>query len=125
MSLFQNFKLLKAVKAAVLDVFTALIFVVVFSFIVKLTGLGGGVVKVVDQFIKAVSIVVGCLFVLGNEKGFINGGLTGLIFGVVTYFLFGVIGGGFSLGIDFLWEVLLCCAIGCLAGILAVNVKKR
>lgn len=125
MSLFQNFKFLKSVKAAAIAIVTALVFVLIFSFIVKLTGLSGGAIKVVDQFIKVVSLIVGCLFALGNEKGLINGCLTGLIFGVITYFLFGLISGGVSVGIEFIWEVALCCVIGCLSGVLTVNVKKR
>ena len=125
MSLFQNFKFLKSVKAAAIAIVTALVFVLVFSFIVKLTGLSGGAVKVVNQFIKFVSLIVGCLFALGSEKGLISGCLAGLIFGVITYFLFGLISGGVSVGIEFIWEVMLCCVIGCLSGVLAVNVKKR
>ena len=125
MSLFQNFKFLKSVKAAAIAIVTALVFVLVFSFIVKLTGLSGGAVKVVNQFIKVVSLIVGCLFALGSEKGLISGCLTGLIFGVITYFLFALISGGVSVGIEFIWEVTLCCVIGCLSGVLTVNVKKR
>ncbi len=109
-------------------VFTAcictLIGVLLFSFIIKLAGLSSSVIKPVNQFIKVISVFLGCFFCVQGKKGYLKGGAIGFAFSILIYCLFALISGMEVFNNGFFIDLLFCAVIGILSGILTVNIKK-
>lgn len=113
--------LIKGVFAACI---CTLLGVLIFSFIIKLAALSSAVIKPVNQFIKVISIFLGCFLFVRGKKGFVKGGAVGLLFTIAIYCLFALISGTSVFKNGFLLDLLFCLAIGILSGILTVNIKK-
>ena len=112
------------VKGVFLSVIITLVFVAVFALIIKLTSASVSVIKPVNQFIKVLSVFLGCFFSLKGDKGYLKGILVGIFAVVITYLLFALIGGGVSFKFSFLIDILFCAVVGMISGILTVNLKK-
>ena len=97
--------------------------VLVFASILCAAPLPDKVVYPVNQIIKAVSILLGTLFFVRGEKGWLKGLGIGGLFTLVSYLTFSVLG-GFSLTWLAFLELFSGCIVGALGGIIAVNVKK-
>ena len=102
-----------------------LLSVLVFAGIVKLATLSSSVIKAVNQFIKIISVFLGCAFTVKESKGLIKGIIIGAISTVITYLLFALIGGGVSFGLNFLLDVVLGVVVGGTSGVISVNFKKN
>ena len=102
-----------------------LLSVLVFAGIVKLATLSSSVIKAVNQFIKIISVFLGCAFTVKENKGLIKGIIIGAISTVITYLLFALIGGGVSFGLNFLLDVVLGVVVGGTSGVISVNFKKN
>jgi putative membrane protein (TIGR04086 family) len=119
----ENFTiiLLKGVCTALI---TTLVGILLFSIIVKVASLNTTVIKVVNQFIKLLSVFLGCFFSVKGGKGFVKGLLIGVIATLITYLLFSLIGGQKFFSLALLIDLLFGIAIGTVSGIVAVNVKR-
>ena len=99
--------------------------VLIFAGVVKLATLSSAVIKAVNQFIKIISVFLGCSFSLKENKGLLKGVLVGVGYTVLTYLIFALIGGGVSFGLSFLLDIALGVVVGGVAGVIAINVKKN
>ncbi len=101
------------------------VFVAIFALVLRAATLSSLAVKAVNQFIKAISLFIGCFFSLRSEKGLIKGALAGLLWAALVYAAFALFGrggfGAFAVIADFVFAAI----IGGLSGIIAVNVKGR
>ena len=113
--------LLKGVCTALI---TTLVGILLFSIIVKVASLNTTVIKVVNQFIKLLSVFLGCFFSVKGEKGFIKGLTIGVLATLITYLLFSLIGGQKFFSLALLIDLLFGIAIGTVSGIVTVNVKR-
>ena len=105
-------------------IITTLIGILIFAGIVKIACLNTNVIKAVNQFIKVLSVFLGCFFSLKDKGGLIKGAIIGLVCAVVTYLLFSLIGAEISFGTTFLVDLLFQTVIGAIFGIITVNVRK-
>lgn len=112
------------IKGVFTAVISALVGVLVFALIIKMANLSSGVVKPVNQFIKVISIFLGCFFAVSGKRGYIKGGLIGIISIIIIYLLFALISGANVFSGGFIIDLLFSLAVGVLSGILAVNLKK-
>lgn len=112
------------IKGACVAVITALIGVLVFAAIVKIFALDNSVVKIVSQFIKILSIFLGCVLALKENKGIIKGAIVGVLSTAVICLIFKLIGGevcqGTALAVEFLFSLI----VGAISGIIAINLKN-
>jgi putative membrane protein (TIGR04086 family) len=113
------------IRGTLFSVITALIGVLVFALVVKLLCLNSSAVKIVNQFLKVVSIFLGCVFSITESKGLIKGALIGGLSAIIIYLLFALIGGGVKFSGLIIIDVIFSVIVGGLMGIIAVNVKKR
>lgn len=90
---------------------------------VKIFYLSSGFIKVANQIIKGVSVIIAVFFGV-KEKGIILGLITGVLYAVITSVIFGFIGGNFSFGASFWSGIVFCAAVGGIFGIVFVNIKK-
>lgn len=115
--------IVQVIKGVVLSVICSLIGILIFALILKVATLSNLAVKSVNQFIKAISIFIGCFFSLKGSKGLIKGLLIGVFWAVIVYLIFLLLGSGESLtsvGVDVLFGGL----VGVISGIATVNMKK-
>ncbi len=116
------------IRSIIKGFFTAtivtLIGVLVFAGIVKLAFLSTSVIKAVNQFIKVISVFLGCFFNVKENGGLIKGALIGCFSSLVTYLLFALIGGETQFGLSIIVDMIFMTVIGAISGIIAVNLKK-
>ena len=112
------------IKGALCAVIITLFSVLVFAFIVKFALLNSGVVKAVNQFIKIISILLGCTFFIRGNMGLLKGALLGALTTLITYLLFSLFGAGVNFDGSFILDLVFTAIIGGISGILAVNFKK-
>lgn len=122
----QNTGLIKQIiKGAVVGVFCTTIGVLFFALIVKLTSLSETAIKSVNQFIKIISIFLGALSSIKENKGLVKGVFLGVLYSLLVSLLFKVIGGGYSNFLGFILELIFCTIIGAISGVISVNAKNR
>ena len=112
------------VKGTLCAVIITLFSVLIFAFIVKFALLNTGVVKAVNQFIKIISILLGCAFFIRGNMGLVKGVILGALTTLITYLLFSLFGAGVSFNGSFILDLIFTAIIGGISGILAVNFKK-
>ena len=111
------------IKGILTGVIATIAGILIFAVIVNLTGINQSVIKGVNQFIKIISVFIGCLFSFSGKKGLIKGAISGIIITVITYLIF-LLFGAASFGTGFLIDLALLTVVGAISGIIAVNVKK-
>ena len=112
-------------KATGLSVIIALFLILIFGFIIKIATLSSTVITPVNQFIKIISVFLGCFFVLKNKAGFLKGLISGLLFSLILHLIFFCINGKIDLTYKVLVDIVFCSLIGMVSGILAVNIKGK
>ncbi len=114
--------LLPIVKAILFAVCLTLACVLVFALVVKLTDFSSVGVKIVNQFIKSVSIITACILCVKEGIGYLKGAVIGLLYCIIISLIFSLIGTG-----NFILkplEIILSTVVGIIGGILAINLKK-
>ncbi len=114
-------ELLKGVFIAVLS---AIVGILIFALIIKITDVTSSVIMPVNQFIKIISIFLGCFLTLKNSKGLLKGLFIGLISTFVLYMIFSLFSGENPFTFSFVLDLLLGMIIGAVSGVISVNVKK-
>lgn len=126
MSKTKNYSLFASVlKGALLSVFCTVVGVLIFSFIVKISSLSENAIKSVNQFIKIISVFLGCLFFVKENKGLVKGLLLGVFYAVLVSLVFKLLGGGYQTFLSFIIDLVFCTVIGIISGIISVNAKNR
>ena len=120
----ENSALFQIVKGTGIAVLFALVATVLFSFILRLTPVPDSVIMPVDQCIKALAVLFGCLFSLRGEKGWLKGLAVGMLTVALTGFVFSVIARDFSFSLLLLAEFAFGAVAGLLSGIVAVNLRS-
>ncbi len=113
-------------KALIIAVILSLVLVLLAALIIKLFNISDGVIPVINQIIKGISILLGCLIAVKNKS---NNWLKGIIIGILyiglAYVIFSLLDGEFKIGLDILNDIALGSVTGMLSGILAGFKKQR
>lgn len=110
-------------KGGFLALIVSLFGILIFAGIIKIIGLDSSVIKIINQFIKIISVFVGCLYSLKSSKGLIKGIFVGLIYSLMLYTVFFILGSNqFN---KFLTDALFIALVGGISGVLVVNVKSK
>ena len=117
---------LDIVKTVVVAILISMVLVLVFALIVKATDIGEDAIAYVNQGIKIVSVLIGCLigFHRGGRGGWLKGLISGLLYVVTSFLVFSLISGEVSFDKLSWVDVLTGTAAGLICGVIAVNVKK-
>ncbi len=111
------------IRGIIISVLIMLASILLFALIIKIAVLPESVIKPVNQFIKVLSIFLGCFFSLKGGMGLIKGIALGVVSTAITYILFLFIGGELYFT-QFLLDLLFGLIVGGLSGIITVNVRK-
>ena len=120
----ENSALFQIVKGTGIAVLFALVATVLFSFILRLTPVPDSVIMPVDQCIKALAVLFGCLFSLRGEKGWLKGLAVGMLTVALTGFVFSAVARDFSFSLLLLAEFAFGAVAGLLSGIVGVNLRS-
>ena len=112
------------IKGVFSTIIITLVSVLIFGVVIKFATLNGGVIKAVNQFIKMVSIFLGCMISVRGNAGLLKGGLTGILSTVAVYLIFSVLCGETNFGLAFILDLIFGLIIGAISGIISVNTKK-
>lgn len=114
-------------KGGLIAIVVSLVCILIFAFIVKIFGLSDGVLKVVNQVIKVVSILIGTFAGLAKEteKGLLKGLLIGLFYTFFAFVVFSALNGKFDFDKSLLTDILFGGITGAICGVIAVNTKKK
>ena len=115
---------LEIVKALITGIILSLILVLLAALVIKVFNIKTGAIPVINQFIKGVSILCGCLFAFkGKKNNWLRGILAGIIYIAVSFVIFSLLDGSFSFGLHIVNDVALGAVTGMLSGILS-SLKK-
>jgi len=114
------------IRGVLLSAVISLIGVLMLALIVKLTSAGSDVILPVNQVLKILSVLLGCLFgIKEKEKGALKGGVIGLCYSLLSIFIFLILNKTLSgSSINYI-DIVADTAAGCLSGIIAVNFRKK
>lgn len=111
-------------KGILISLTVSIIGILLFAFIVKLSCLSYSVIKAVNQFIKVISVFVGCFFSLKENKGLLKGLIVGAIYITILYILFTIMGSN-QFSLNFVFDFLFTSVIGGVSGIIIININKK
>lgn len=121
----ENSSGLKAIiKGANLSLIISLVSILIFAFIVRSALLSNGVIKCVNQFIKIISIFLGCVFFIKGKGGLVKGALLGLLFFILTTLIFALFSAGFTISLSLVIDLFFCVIVGAISGIISVNISR-
>lgn len=107
-------------KALIISVIISLVLVLLAALIIKLFNIKNGVIPIINQIIKGVSILLGCLIALKNgSNGWLKGIIVGIFYIALAFVIFSLLDGNFSFGLNILNDVALGSITGMVSGILS------
>ena len=112
-------------KAAALSLIFGLCGILIFALIVKFAAPKESVIKTVNQFIKVISVFLGCFFAVKGNLGIVKGGLAGAVFTLLLYAVFAIISGAGLFSLEMLVDIGLTAVVGGISGVIAVNMKGK
>ena len=114
------------VKAVIISVIFALVFVLIAAFVIKFFSLPTEVVPVINQVIRTLSILLGCLIALRRPgNGWLRGMASGLLFSAAAFVMFSLIGDGFVWDLTLLNNTAIGMAAGLISGIIAMLIRRN
>ena len=113
------------VKSALFSLIITLVSVLILGIIVKFVVIPPTILLPVNQVIKVISVLLGCVIAIRDKRnGALKGGICGLIYTLLSVFIFLILGISLKESFSFI-DVLLGIIIGAISGIIAVNTGKK
>ena len=122
----NNNKILLIAKAVFWAVSVSLLGVLLFAVVIKYTNVSEGAIQPVNQIIKVLSILLGCL-VVGKKlqnKGWLWGIIIGVLYTIVAFVIFSILDGTFNLTANLFNDILFGGILGLIAGIICITLRK-
>ena len=118
---------LTVLKGALNALIVSLLSILLFAFIIKLTSISDGLIKPINQVIKVLSILFGCLiaFKKDGEKTLLKGAVIGIAYTILAYVLFSALNGKFEFSVSLVYDVLFSAAIGIICAIISNIFRKK
>lgn len=114
------------VKALIIAVIFSLVMVLVAAFFIKLCNIKDSAIPVINQVIKGISILLGCLLgIKSKHNSWLKGIVIGILYIALAFVLFSLLDGTFVFGIGLLNDVALGSITGMVSGILAGFKKEK
>ncbi len=126
-------KKIKIEKSQIKDIFKGVLFslvitllaVLTLGIIIKFVDVPSNVLLPINQVIKVISLLIGCLLGFKNKStGAVKGCLVGLVYTLISIFIFLIVGGSLKNSFNFI-DLIMGILIGAISGIIAVNTGKR
>ena len=113
------------IKGLIISVIFSLLGILIFAAVIRFVGIDSGLIPIINQVIKSLSILVGVLSAFTKRpNGWLRGFIFGVLFAILSYLIFSLLSGSFGVDVGLLNDVVLGGVTGLISGIIAVNVKK-
>lgn len=114
-------------KGSLMALSISLIAICIFAFILRFFDIKAEAIKPINQFIKIASILIGSFYGLkkNKEMGLITGFLIGIVYTILAFAVFSILNGCFVFERTLINDLIFGGIAGAIAGIIAVNFKKR
>ena len=112
--------LLQAVKAGVLSLVFSCIGVLLLALLAKLCNIPDTLLPTLNQILKVVSVALGTLLSVKDEKFLLKGLIGAGIFWLLSLALFAIMGGQFNL-----WQILLDLVIALVVAAIVCFIKSK
>jgi len=118
---------LQVLKGVLIALSVSLIGILLFALILKFCNLNDSSIKVINQIIKIVSILLGVMFCLKKDKskGLIKGAVLGAFYTLASYFLFSILVASFSFSASIIYDLIFSSIVGLICGVIFVNLKTK
>lgn len=114
-------------KGSLMALSISLILICIFAFVLRFCDISSDAIKPINQVIKIVSILIGCFYGLkkATEMGLITGFSIGILYTILAFVVFSILNGGFVFERTIINDLIFGGIAGAVAGIIAVNFKKK
>lgn len=120
----NNNQFIKLVISELISILTTLLLIFVFAGIITQFTLNETAVKIINQAIKTIAILLGCIFYI-KKKGILNGGIFGIIYAVCCFAVFGLISKEWNFDASLLLELIYSAIVGSISGVMGVSIKAK
>ena len=104
----------------------SLLGVLLFAVVIKYTSINESAIQPINQIIKILSILVGCL-VVGKKissKGWLWGLIIGIAYTIVAFIVFSILDGSFNITGNLFNDILFGGILGLIAGVICISLRK-
>lgn len=113
------------VKSVIVAVILSLVLILLAALLIKVCNIPTSAIPVINQVIKAVSVLVACLLCLKvPQNGWLKGIAVGLMYIVIAFVIFSLLDGAFDWSLKILNDVAIGSVTGAVSGIIAANIRK-
>ena len=119
----ENGFLLQTVKGIIIALLITLLSVLIFAFVLSVTNLTDKVIGPANQIIKLVSVFLGCVFSVRNDRYLIKGGLIGLFSALLSVLLFALLSSVIISWISVFLDLVFGCLFGVISGMVVCKFK--
>ncbi len=121
----KNF--LQILKGVGVSLVVSLVGILVFAFVLRFVNMGDNLIKIINQVIKVLSVLLGVSLTLKKDKtkGLLKGAGVGALYTLLAYLVFSVLVGNFNFGLSLVFDTIFASVIGLICGVIFVNVKTR
>lgn len=118
---------IQVIAASMIAVIVSLVLILLSAAIINALDVDSDIwLTVINQIIKGVSLLAGCLIMFKNVRnGWLKGLVTGIVYIVLSFVVFSLMYMQFSIDLSFLVDLLTGAAMGLICGVIAVNVRKK
>ena len=119
--------IINLLKTSLVGVIVSILLVLLFAFVLKFVNLSSGVISIVDQIIKILSIFVAIVMLnkTSSEGLLVKGLLVGVVYSILTFIVFSILNGGFNLSVGILSDIAFSGLVGGVVAILLNIIKKK
>ena len=125
--MFNKSSVLCVIKGSMIAIIVSLVCILFFAFIVKLFGLSDNSLKIVNQIIKIISIMLGTFLALKKckQNGLLKGLVIGLCYTFFAFLIFSALNGNFLFEKSLLNDIIFGGITGAICGIISANIKNK
>ena len=117
---------LEVLKGLTIALIISLILILAMALIITFVDVSDTVIAVINQIIKAVSLLVASIIAFKEKSnGWKKGLILGIIYIVAAFLIFSLMDGKFTFGWNILFDLIAGAVMGIICGIFAVNIKRR
>lgn len=124
---YENKGLIRAlVKGTIISVVVSLVGILLFALVLKFIDISDNVIRIVNQVIKVLSILLGVRSTLKvcPTKGLFKGIIVGILYTIFAYVIFSFLSTSISFDLTTLIDLLFGGIMGGICGIIMNNAKK-
>lgn len=117
----------QVLKGVLISVCFSLVGILIFALSLRFFEISDLGIKIVNQIIKTISILLGCFICLkgNNNSGLVKGIIIAVLYTIVSFFLFSILNGKFSFNVNIVYDLFFSVIVGSICGIICVNIFKN